>query len=352
MNILENVSLKLYSTMRLGGTARYLCTAKTKTEVRQAEEWAEKRQLPIVMIGSGSNIIWRDDGYEGLVVVCKIPGFKKIAEDDESVTIWVGGGKMWNQTVSEAVAMGLSGIEALAYIPGTTGAAPVQNIGAYGQEISRTLISVEAYDRMQKEFVEIPNAACNFSYRSSRFKTTDKGRFLITSLKLKLSKEFLAPPHYRDLDAYFEEHKIKKFDPLIVRDAVIAIRTAKLPNPDKIANCGSFFGNPIIDREHFKHIATAYPSIKKPPKGWSQPPHWVLEDGRVKISAGWLVEQAGFSAYSDPSTGMSIWPKQNLVLVNDKAHSTSDLLDFRQKILDKVQAMFGISLEQEPELLP
>ena len=119
--------------MRLGGTANYLVEVKNKSEVRQAETWAEKRQLPVIMIGGGSNIIWRDDGYHGLIIVNRIPGFKKIDEDDDTVTLWVGGGKEWDRTVAEAVAMGLSGIEGLSLIPGSTGATPVQNVGAYGQ---------------------------------------------------------------------------------------------------------------------------------------------------------------------------------------------------------------------------
>jgi len=149
-------------------------------------------------------------------------------------------------------------------------------------------------------------------------------------------------PFYESLQAYFDEHKVTKHTPATIRKAVIAIRSSKLPDPAKVPNNGSFFGNPIIDKNHYEHIKAAYKDVVA----------WEVGKKQYKISAGWLIEKAGFKGYKDTETGMAIWPKQSLVFINEKAHTTADLLDFRQKILDKVQTMFAIMLEQEPELLP
>lgn len=339
--------------MRLGGTADYLCEAKTKADLSRAEAWAEARELPIRIIGSGSNIIWRDEGFKGLLVINKIRGFKMITEDDSTATYEIGAGENWDTIVDQLVGLKLSGVECLSLIPGTAGASPVQNIGAYGQEISHTLVNVEAYDRMEKAFVTIPNEQCAFGYRTSRFKAVDSERFLISSITLKLTKTYTTPKKsYADIEAYFASHHIKEHTPVTMRKAVVAIRTKKLPDPSKVANCGSFFGNPIISALEFKRLAKKYPAVLKVPKGWTQAPHWELKDGRVKIGAGWLIEQAGFSSHFDVATGMSLWPTQNLVFVNKRAKRTQDLLDFEQKITEKISSMFGIQLEREPELLP
>lgn len=328
--------------MRLGGNASYLSEITTESEIEEAVAWATERDLPLMMIGQGSNIVWRDEGFNGLILVNKITGREIINEDDSSVTIKVGAGENWDEVVARAVDKGWSGIEFLSLIPGTVGAAPVQNIGAYGEELSSTLIGVSVYDRSQKCFETLLPQSCGFGYRTSRFKTTDKGRFLITSITLKLNKSNPVPPFYEALDRYFKEHGIIEFTPKIVRDAVIAIRNSKLPDPAKVANNGSFFTNPIIESTKFEQLKQKYPDIKG----------WPTVDGKVKLAAGWLVEKAGFKGIHDAVTGMATWPAQSLVLVNEHARSTADLLEFKQKIVFKVDEMFDIVLEQEPELLP
>ncbi len=342
MRILKNVSLKLYSTMRLGGTADYLADIKSRDELAEAEAWAEERQLPIRVIGSGSNIIWRDEGFKGLLVVNKIRGFKKLAEDELSATYQIGAGENWDNVVDQLVGLGLRGVECLSLIPGTTGATPIQNVGAYGQEISRTLVELEAYDRMEKDFVILANDQCAFGYRTSRFKTVDTGRFLISSVTLKLHKDTPTPPFYDSLQRYLDEHKLKNPTLSQIRKAVIAIRSQKLPDPIKVANNGSFFANPIVDKNHYQHVKTAYKDVKA----------WPLDNGTYKLSAAWLVEKAGFKGKRDAATGMTTWKNQALVLVNEKARSTQDLLDYQQKITDKVFEMFQVELAREPEILP
>jgi UDP-N-acetylmuramate dehydrogenase len=342
MDIRQNVSLKDYSTMQLGGTTAYAANIHDRNELREAIAWAEERNLPVMMIGTGSNIVWRDEGFPGLLLINKIAGFEEQQEDDENYFVTIGAGENWDSVVARVVAKGITGIEALSLIPGTAGATPIQNVGAYGQEIADTLVSVEAYDRQAKQFVNIQSIDCGFGYRTSRFKTTDRGQFFITSITLHLLQKNPEPPFYGALQQYFDGQGVQEHTPQVVRDAVIAIRTSKLPDPAIVANNGSFFANPIIDEGRFSELQDRYPTI----------PHWPTDDGRIKIPAAWLLEQAGFKDIHDPETGMGTWPAQPLVLVNEHAEATAQLLAFRQKIIDAVQQAFGITLEQEPELLP
>ncbi|HEX8762944.1 MAG TPA: UDP-N-acetylmuramate dehydrogenase [Candidatus Saccharimonadales bacterium] len=342
MNILQNVPLKDHSTMRLGGTAAYATEVHDKRDLTDALDWAEQNNLPVIMIGGGSNIIWRDEGFPGLLIINKILRFEEQQEDDENYYITIGAGEDWDAVVKRVTEKGMTGIEALSLIPGTAGATPVQNVGAYGQEIADTLVSIEAYDAHTKQFVTIPAVDCGFSYRSSRFKTVDKGRFFITAITLHLIHGNPQPPFYRALQSYMDEHGLTNPSPQMIRDAVIDIRTRKLPDPAKVANNGSFFANPIVGSELFSQLSADFPDM----------PHWPTDDGRYKLPAAWLIEQAGFKDAHDAATGMATWPQQCLVLVNEHARSTAQLLAFRQKIMDSVAQKFNVTLEQEPELLP
>lgn len=342
MNPQQNVSLAKHSTMGLGGPAAYLIEITDRGGLKQALSWARAKQLPSIMIGDGSNIIWGDGGYPGLVIVDKIPGYEVDDGDKNDVYLALGSGEPWDSVVKRSVAAGLTGIEALSLIPGTVGGTPVQNVGAYGQEISQTLVSVEAFDTQVDDFVKLAGNDCGFGYRTSRFKTTDRGRFYITAITLRLAKGQPQPPFYGSVQMYFDEHDITEPAPADLRQAVIAIRTSKLPDPAVVHNAGSFFSNPIVDDAKLAELTKQAGHI----------PHWPAKSGGAKLSGAWLVEQAGFKDYHDDETGMATWPRQPLVLVNEHAKSTANLLKFKQKIVDAVQQKFGITLEQEPELLP
>lgn len=342
MNIFHNVVLADYSTMHLGGVAAHLAEIHDRGELRAALQWADSQQLPVLMIGGGSNIYWRDEGFNGLVLVNRVMKYEDFAEDDLNHYITIGAGENWDSVVERSVAAGLTGIEALSLVPGTAGATPVQNVGAYGQEIAQTLVSIEAYDRTTNQFVTIPNSDCAFGYRSSRFKTIDKGRYFIMAVTLHLMKGNPEPPFYRALQDYLEQNSIYDYTPTVIRDAVMAIRSAKLPNPEIVANNGSFFANPVIDEADFIQMQADYPNA----------PHWPVEDGKVKLPAAWLLDQAGFKDMHDPETGMATWPQQTLVLINEHAQSTADLEKFKAKIIATVEEKFHITLQQEPELLP
>lgn len=343
MNIVPNVSLANYSTMRLGGIADFLVEIHGRDELKEAFEWAKAKNLPLIMIGGGSNIFWQDAGFHGLVMVNKIMGFTDDAEDAENHYVTIGAGENWDSVVARTVVAGLTGIEALSLIPGTTGATPVQNVGAYGQDISQTLMTVEVFDCQTGQLATLPNDACGFGYRTSKFKGEFRGRYLITGITLHLRVGNPLPPYYGAVQTYLEANPTDQaITPAVIREAVIAIRSAKLPDVATIANNGSFFANPVISEDALVELRTRIPTM----------PYWPLDGGGAKIPAAWLIEQAGFKDYHDQQTGMATWPKQPLVLINESAKTTSQLLAFRDKITDTVKQKFGITLTQEPELLP
>lgn len=326
--------------MRLGGPASYLLDITAANQISKAIAWAEAQKVPVIMIGGGSNIIWNDAGFKGLVLVNKIPGYEVQHQGDQTF-VTVGAGEPWDSVVARTVMEELSGIEQLSLVPGTAGATPIQNVGAYGRETSDVLVCVQAYDLEQKKVIVIPKIDCGFGYRTSRFKTTDKGRFMITSVTYALTKNQPMPPFYDSLQKYLKENNISHPTSADIREAVIAIRTSKLPDPKHVANCGSFFGNPIINSEDLYEIQDKFPNIK----------FWLTDDGRVKLSAAWMLEQLGLKGYHEPNTGMAIWDKQALVFVNEKAPNTASLIAFRDAIVKAVQEKYGVTLEQEPELI-
>jgi UDP-N-acetylmuramate dehydrogenase len=338
----SNISLSQFSTMRLGGMAEYAQEVTSANDLKDLVNWAAPKNLPILMIGRGSNIVWRDEGFNGLLLVNKIMGFDVELLDGDAYMVSVGAGEDWDSVVARTVEKGLSGIEALSLIPGTTGATPIQNVGAYGQEIAQVLDDVEAFDTQTNELTRIAGSDCQFGYRISRFKTSDKGRFFITSLKLKLIRSNPKPPFYPSLQQYLDDNHITEFTPQTIRDAVVAIRQAKLPDPEKVANNGSFFFNPVVEGPKLNQIKGDYPEVV----------FWPVASDQFKLSAAWLIESAGFRDFHDNDTGMATWPKQSLVLVNEHAKNTADLLKFASKIISAVQQKFGVMLEREPLLLP
>jgi len=340
MEILNNISLADYTTMRLGGPAKYLVDVHSKIELQNTLKWAKSHNMPTVTIGGGSNVLFTDEGFDGVVIVNKIKGFETIERDDAGVTIKIGAGENWDLVVKRSVEMGLSGIEALSMIPGTTGAAPVQNIGAYGQELANTFVKLVAYDLNTDEYVSLNKEQCEFGYRTSIFKNESPRRYIIASITLKLSQSWMNPPFYDSLQKYFVRNSITEFSPSVVRVAVTAIRAEKLPDPKDLASCGSFFKSAIVERTVFDQLRQKFPKI----------PGFELNKTEVKIPAGWLVEKAGYKGVSDEN-GMGTYSKHALVVVNNSAKSYQDLVDFTDKIVNEVQEQFGITLEREPELI-
>lgn len=336
MDIHTNISLKNLTTMKLGGPAHYFAEVHTVQELHDLYEDARAKNFPVFILGGGSNVIAHDEGFPGLILRMKIPGFEVIADDLNTTTIKIGAGEVWDEVVKRTVDMRLSGIEAMSAIPGTAGAAPVQNIGAYGQEVADTLVSLEAYDSQAHQIVTLQNADCNFAYRSSIFRGEWQGRYIITSITLKLSKSMPAPPFYDSLQSYFDQHAISLFTQQTVRDAVIAIRADKLPNPVEKPNSGSFFKNAIIESWQLDELKAKFPDIKA----------YDMGDGTVKIPTGWLIDTAGLKGLL--LHGMRVNEKNALVLINESATSYADLAAARDEIIGKVRDTFRIQIEQEP----
>lgn len=340
MEIKHDIPLSSYSTMRLGGPAWFLATVNSHQELLETAQWAKSNDVHMLVIGEGSNILFTDEGFKGFVVVNRIKGFEILEDTTTRTTIRIGAGEHWDDIVARSVEMGLSGIEALSLIPGTAGGTPVQNVGAYGQEIADTLIEVEVLDMHTMQFDRLSKDECHFAYRSSIFKNPRQRRYAIASIVLKLSKASMHPPFYASLQNYFEDNSITDFSPRSIREAVIAIRSSKLPDPKETANTGSFFKNPIIEKKHFEKLKKDIPDI----------PGFDMPDGRIKVPAGWLLEQAGFKAYRDTS-GMGTYDKHALVVVNYGAKTYSDLATFVAHLIDTVYDLFDITLEREPELI-
>jgi UDP-N-acetylmuramate dehydrogenase len=336
MDIHTNIPLKKYTTMHLGGNARFMTDAHTPKEVAEICRNAKSQNLPIFILGGGSNIIVRDEGFDGIVIHNRIPGFEVIKDEPGQTILKVGAGEAWDETVKKTVEMNLSGIEALSAIPGTTGAAPVQNIGAYGQEVGEVVVSIEAYDMTTNAFVILQNSDCGFSYRHSIFRGTEAGRYVITSVTMRLYKTAPQPPFYGAIQDYFDTHNITLYTPQIIRDAVIEIRKNKLPDPALMPNAGSFFKNAIIEDWQLTDLRKEYPDI----------PTYDMPDGRFKIPTGWLIEQTGLKGKT--LHGMRVHDKNALVLINESATNYADLASARNEIIGAVRDQFRIMIEQEP----
>ncbi len=336
MDVMTNISLKQYTTMKLGGETRYMATADSAGDVVSLYRNAQKENLPIFVLGGGSNVITHDEVFEGIVLLNKIKGFEVISETDETTDVKIGAGEVWDEVVEKAIELGLQGIEAMSGIPGTAGAAPVQNVGAYGQEIADTLISLEAYDSKTDTIVTISADECDFSYRNSIFRDKEKGRYCILNITLRLNKAEPKPPYYASLQRYIDENDIREVNLSVIRVAVLNIRSEKLPDPAELPSAGSFFKNALIEKWKLEELQREYSDI----------PNYAMSDGRYKIPTGWLIDKAGLRGYR--SHGMRVYEKNALVLVNDSATGYDDLAAIREEIVQIVFDKFGIKIEQEP----
>lgn len=334
LKIHSDVSLKDYTTMRLGGKARFLAFFKTEKELIDLIEYAKENTLKTLTLGGGSNIIFSDQGFDGLILVNQIKGI-----EIQGNNLNVGSGESWDKIVELSVEHNLVGLESLSLIPGTVGGAPVNNIGAYGQEVENTIKEIRAYDLHEDKLISLKNKDCHFRYRNSIFKSTEYGRYIITSITFQLTaydKNTYQVPGYKSLQEKLSN--INNPTPSDVRRTVIEIRTTKLPDPQKIANSGSFFKNPIIKPQEADKFIKNNPSA----------PIYPTKNG-VKIAAGWLVENSGLKGYEH--RGIKISEKQALVLINKSSTKFSDLETMINHIRNKVLDKYNIELEIEPEII-
>ncbi len=336
MNIQNNIPLKNITTMNLGGPAKYFTEIFNIEELESVYNYALEKNISVFIIGGGSNIIANDSGFDGIVAHIKIPGFEILSDDEMSVVIKVGAGEILDDIVQKTVDMNIRGIECLSGIPGTVGATPVQNVGAYGQEIADTLVSLEAYDTTNKQIITIMNNDCKFSYRDSIFRTSESGRYVICSVTLKLLKDTPQPPFYDSLQKYIDTENITNIDVMKIRSAILEIRKNRLPDPKINPNTGSFFKNAIVEQWQLENIKKIDPTV----------PSFSMPDGKFKIPSGWLIEKAGLKGQT--LHGMRVYENNALVLINDSAKNHQDLVSARNEIIQKVRDTFMIEIEQEP----
>lgn len=334
MRVNENIYISSLTTMRLGGVARYVIEVEQPSEIPDAYGFAEMYRLPTFVIGYGANTLGHDEGFPGALIINRMRGIMEEKTESGTVLVKAMGGEYWDDVVKYTCERGLTGIEALSNIPGLAGAAPVQNIGAYGQELSDTLVSVDVYDTVGNTFRTLSYDDLQFDYRRSILNTTAKNRFFVISIILELREGQMRRPFYRSMEDYIAEHNCKDFSPMGVREIVTAIRKDKLPDPMEIPSSGSFFKNVYInDDEAEKAIEHGVPVIRG-------------EGGINKINSAWLIEHAGFAG--QVINGIRISKKAPLVLINESATSFNDLARTRDEIVARVYDMFGFWLEQEP----
>jgi UDP-N-acetylmuramate dehydrogenase len=321
----------------MGGSAAYFADLNTVEDVEEFVRFSQEKNLPLIVLGGGSNIIFPDD-RELLACVGRInvKGFEVLHDKEEEVVLKIGAGENWDDIVRKTVERGLSGLEALSAIPGTAGATPVQNVGAYGQEIAQTLLSLEAFDIEAKKVAELSKEECKFSYRDSIFKHEAKGRYIILSLILKLSKKSPQIPDYPGVKSFFEKKGIENPSVSEIREAIIEIRSLKLPDPKDIASCGSFFKNPIVEKGIADTIKARYQNAVVYP----------LADGKAKIGAGWMIDSLGLKGKR--FGGVEIYPHNALVLTNVGNATRKDLIEAVEFIKGEVKAAFGVEIEPEP----
>lgn len=336
MEVHEQIPLKNYTTMRLGGPARFMAEARTPQDLSDLMMRAKNQGLPFFILGGGSNTIAHDEGYAGLVIRVMIKGVEVVAETAGDITYKVAAGEVWDDFVKQTVDKHLTGIEALSGIPGTVGAAPVQNIGAYGQEVAETIVSVDAFDSQTNRFVQLTSLDCDFGYRDSIFRSRDAGRYGITHVTFRLLKMVPQPPFYKAVQDYLDERGTTLYTPAVIRDAVLAIRINKLPDPKISPNAGSFFKNALVDDWRFGDLIATYPDM----------PNYEMPGSKHKIPTGWLIEQTGLKG--SVLHGIKVHDKNALVLINESATSYADLAAARSEIQTAVRTKFNIEIEQEP----
>ena len=330
----QNISLRPYNTFRIDVKAQYLFEIGRPEDVTEVLEMRKISPLPKFILGGGSNILFTRNQRKAVLLTC-IMGVEKIRETSRYVWIRVGAGENWHRFVLWCVERGYHGVENLSLIPGKVGAAPIQNIGAYGREIKDVFHSLEAFNMKEKTIVRFSNKDCNFEYRSSIFKQDAGDRYIITSVCLRLSKAPVFNLEYKSLKEEIENSKISLPTLEKVCEAVIRIRQRKLPDPLMVGNAGSFFKNPVVDKDHFEAIRMLYPKV----------PGIKLDDDKVKIPAAYLIEACGWRGRRRGDAG--VHSDHALVLVNHANARGKDIWAMAQKISKSILDTFGIVLENE-----
>jgi UDP-N-acetylmuramate dehydrogenase len=341
----RNVPLAPLTTLGIGGPARCFVRAESVDEIREVVAWADAQHEPLFILGGGSNLLIADEGFDGVVLQIDLRGITVLAVGPEAVTVFVAAGERWDDFVAFAIVRGWAGIECLSGIPGLTGATPIQNVGAYGQDVSETIIGVEAIERDTGRVVTLTNWDCGFDYRQSVFKSSAKGRYIVVGVTFRLIPGGAATIRYPELQKYLDEHDVDAGDLPRVRAAVVAIRKRKGmvldPSDPDTRSDGSFFMNPVVTSAKFDEF------LRK--AGTKNVPHFPSGD-QIKLSAAWLIEHAGFhKGFVHRNVGLS--SKHALAVINRGGGTAREVLELVAMIQDRVREAFGVEIQPEPNFI-
>lgn len=336
MNLKENILLKSKNTFGIASTAKYYAEIDNIQDIKELINSNLLIKNKFYILGGGSNTLL-PDFYSGIIIKNSLKGIKLVSEDSNSITFAVASGEDWNDFVNYTVDKGFAGIEALALIPGSVGAAPVQNIGAYGQEARNTVVQVKAINLKTASEVVFSNIECKFGYRDSIFKNEFKDKVLITDVTFRLSKNFIPDNIYEEVKKELD----KDLTIRSVRDAVIKIRNRKLPNPKGIGNAGSIFKNPFITESAYLELKLNFPDI----------PSFKTDDGRYKIPAGWLIEKTGWKGWLSDNKNYGVYQNHALIVVNFGNATGKEILELIRNIKQSVFEKYKINLEEEVNIV-
>lgn len=336
INIIENISLKPFNTFGIGAVAKYYIAFSSVEQLQEALRFAANQ--PRLILGGGSNILLCQD-FEGVVLHNQIKGISLVHEDNAYYYVKANAGEVWHDFVMHCIAHNYQGVENLSLIPGSVGASPMQNIGAYGIEIKDIFYQLEAYEISTGQIHTFSLEDCEFGYRTSVFKTSLKDKYIILNVTYRLRKHPVYNVSYGAIQQELEQMGIAELSAKAISDAVIAIRSSKLPNPAEIGNAGSFFKNPVIPISLFEQIQQNYPEIVS----------YAIDEMHIKVAAGWLIEAAGWKGKTLGNYG--VHKKQALVLVNYGGAKGKDIFELSQQIIDDIFYKFGITLEREVNIL-
>jgi len=336
---LPDFNLKNYNTLGVSASARFYVSVTNEQELREALQFAAQENLPLLILGGGSNIVLSDN-FPGLALHMRIQGKTLVSENDEYVWLQVAAGENWHSLVEYSLKYHYWGLENLSLIPGSVGAAPIQNIGAYGVELKDVFEELSAVDIRSGLSVTFIKDSCAFGYRDSVFKNQLKDQYIITSVTFKLNKIPQPNLTYPVLAERFAHRSINEINPQEISQMVCDIRQQKLPDPAQIPNVGSFFKNPVVARNEGARLQQLFPDLAVYP----------VDESHVKLAAGWLIERAGWRGYSENGTG--VHAQQALVLTNPGGADGKAILALAQKIQDSVAKKYGIDLEPEPRIYP
>ena len=339
MSPTQNHPLQALNTFGISAKAQYFTAPTTLAEIQEAFQWAANNKVNVQILGGGSNVLFTRPVVEGMVLQPRLRGIEVVKEDEDYVWVKAAAGEVWHDLVLHTLKNGWGGLENLALIWGWVGAAPMQNIGAYGVEVKDTLTEVEFLDRTTNQVRTFSNAECRFGYRESVFKHEWKGKAIILSVTFKLSKHPAVNVTYGAITDVLKERGIEKPGIQQVADAVMHIRQSKLPDPREVGNAGSFFKNPEVPAPQAEALKAKHPAM----------PTYPAPAGLIKIPAGWLIEQAGWKGFREGDMG--VHPRQALVLVNYGEASGPQLLQLAHRIVDDVDQKFGIRLVPEVNVL-